>query len=114
MDARLSWAALSTCSCFLPREPRYYVRSWPSSFSALFRNTAANSSRAVFTYHSLALLKSSTHSSARCRYSLEVGMEISPGSFSAQRPNERTRFRFRDKARLMAARGGWIMIWPCA
>ena len=61
-----------------------------SSFSALFRNTTANSSSAVFTYHSLASLMSSTHSAARCRYSFEVGMVISPDLFQSRRANEHT------------------------
>ena len=57
------------------------VRSVSSIASALIRNSAANSSSAALTYHSLGSFMSSKHSIARSRYSFGVGMAISPDLF---------------------------------
>jgi hypothetical protein len=65
-----------------------------SSFSALRLNSTDNSSRAVFTYHSLASLIRSKHSVDSARYSFGVGMLKSPLSLSKGRMN---RVGFRSK-----------------
>ena len=64
------------------RTPGNMPCSFVSSIaSALIRNSAANSSSAALTYHSLGSFISSKHSIARSRYSFGVGMAISPDLF---------------------------------